>query len=394
MIKTLEGIKVVSFSRAAAGISCAKILGEFGAEVIFVVAVKGAALRKLRYNEFYLCGQKSVPVNLRDKRGMEFMHKLLADADVFVSNYRYKALTAMGLDYETLHEKYPKLVYATINGYGFSGPMKDAPGFDITAFWARAGIINDVMDRGSEPLVAPAGMGDIAAGTNLAMGVVSALFNRARTGEGMKVYTSLYNYGLYLNHAQIMDQEDGLVYPKTRKDPGRALKNSFKCSDGWIQVMTLDFDKNFNDFLHVIHRDDLIGDKRWQCMHDTEGENAIELTRIFDEAFAKITVKEAVEGFEAADMACSAYYPGIFSTTDEQADANQYYYDIEKQDGKKMRIPVSPIKMGDDAPSEFMKYTPQLGENTVEVLKQYGYTDEEIQTMIDEKVVVSNPKAE
>ena len=147
-----------------------------------------------------LCGQKSVPVNLRDPRGMEFMHKLIADADVFISNYRYKALQAMGLDYETLHEKYPKLVFATINGYGFSGPMKDAPGFDITAFWARAGIINDVMDRGSQPLVAPAGMGDVAAGTNLAMGVVSALYSREKTGQGMKVYTSLYNYGLYLNH--------------------------------------------------------------------------------------------------------------------------------------------------------------------------------------------------
>ena len=393
MIKTLEGVKVVSFARAAAGISCAKVLGEFGADVIFVEAVKGAALRKLRYNEFYLCGQKSVPVNLRDPRGMEFMHKLIADADVFISNYRYKALQAMGLDYETLHEKYPKLVFATINGYGFSGPMKDAPGFDITAFWARAGIINDVMDRGSQPLIAPAGMGDVAAGTNLAMGVVSALYKRMQTGEGMKVYTSLYNYGLYLNHAQIMDQQDGLKFPKTRKDPGCALKNSFHCSDGWVQMMTLDFDKDFKNILHIIHRDDLIGDPRWTCMQDTEGEKAIELTQILDEAFAKITVEEAVKGFESVDMACSAYYPGLFSTTDEQAEANKYFVEVTKASGQKMKVPVSPIKMGDDEPSDFDLYTPHLGENTVEVMKAYGYTDAEIQTLIDEKVVVSNPKA-
>lgn len=388
MIKTLEGIKVISFSRAAAGISCAKLLAEYGAEVYFVEPVKGVALRKLKYREFYLNGQKSVPINLRDPKGMELLHRMLSDSDVFISNYRSKALTAMGLDYESLKEKYPALVHATVTGYGPNGPMKDAPGFDITAFWARAGIINDVMNEGSDPLIAPAGMGDVDAGKSLAMGVIAALFRRERTGTGMNVYASLYSQGLYLNHAQIIDQEFGKVYPKSRKDPGRALKNSFHCKDGWIQAMTLDFDKQFNKFLTIVGREDLIGDPRWTCMQDTEGEKAIELTAILDEAFEKMTVAEAVKGFEDHDMACSAYYPGIFSTTDEQAEANRYFFDCVNPAGETVRVPCSPVKFGDDEPAD-MSHTDELGESTVEVMRQYGYTDTEIDEMIEKGIVIS-----
>ena len=379
MIETLTGIKVVSFTRAAAGISCAKLLAEYGAEVIFVEPVKGVALRHLKYFEFYINNQKSVPVNLRDPKGMEFLHRLLADADVFISNYRLKALKNMKLDYESLCEKYPRLVHATVTGYGPNGPMKDAPGFDITAFWARAGIINDVMDRDSDPLIAPAGMGDVDTGKSLALGIVSALFAREKTGKGMKVYSSLYAQGLYLNHAQIIDQQYGMKYPKTRKDPGRAMKNSFKCKDGWVQAMTLDFDKDFNHFLE---------DPRWTCMADTEGEKAIELTAIFDEAFAKLTVEEAVRNFEAYDMAISAYYPGLFSVTDEQADANGYYQDITREDGKKIRIPASPVKFGDDAPCARTDVT-VFGGATREIMKRYGYSGEEIQSYIDDGIVIS-----
>lgn len=388
MIKTLEGIKVVSFSRAAAGISCAKLLAEYGAEVYFVEPVKGVALRKLKYREFYINGQRSIPINLRNPRGMELLHRMLADSDVFISNYRSKALAAMKLDYDSLKEKYPRLIHATITGYGTKGPMKDAPGFDITAFWARAGIINDVMNKGSDPLIAPAGMGDVDAGKSLAMGVIAALFRRERTGTGMNVYASLYSQGLYLNHAQIIDQEFGKEYPKSRKDPGRALKNSFHCKDGWIQAMTLDFDKQFHKFLTIVGREDLIGDPRWTCMQDTEGEKAIELTAILDEAFAKMTVKEAIKGFEENDMACSAYYPGIFSTTDEQALANQYFFDCVNPAGETVRIPCSPVKFGDDEPAD-MSHTDELGESTIAIMREYGYSDDEIQEMISDGTVIA-----
>ena len=387
MIETLKGIKVISMTRAAAGSACAKILTEYGADTILVEPMKGHPLRKLNYYEMYHANMKSVPINMRDPKGMELMHKLLKDADVFVSNYRPQALEAMGLDYKSISEKYPRMIHATLTGYGEKGPASSLPGFDITAFWARAGIANDIMERGGDSPVIPSGLGDIECGKSLATGVIVALWDREKTGKGMKVTSSLYSEGVFSNHCAIIDQQFGVKFPKTRKDPGRAMKNSFHCKDGWLQTMTLNWEKDFPNFLRIVGREDLIGDPRWQCMADTEGENAIELTEIFDEGFAKLTVKEAVQMLTDADMAVSAYYPGIFSVTDEQAEANNYYEDVVSlRHNKPFRIPRTPIQFGEEPefpPSHFSR----LGEDTKAVMKELGYSDEEINTYIQDGIV-------
>jgi len=388
---SLAGIKVIAFTRAAAGSACAKTLTDLGTETYLVEPIKGHPLRKLNYNEMYHGNMKSVPINLRDPKGMEFLHRMLEDADVFVSNYRPQALKNMNLDYDSLKEKYPRLVHATVCGYGEKGPMAAAPGFDITAYWARAGIIHDLMEEGSQPLIVPSGLGDIECGKTLAMGVIAALFEREKTGKGQKVTSTLYSEGLFANHCAIIDQQYGVKFPKSRKDPGRALKNSFMCKDGWIQTMTLNWEKDFPNFLHIVGRDDLIGNPKWQCMKDTEGENAIELTQIFDEGFAKITVAEAMAMLEEADMAGSPYYPGIFSVTDPQADANNYFDDVTDKNGKPLRIPRLPVQL-----SEHMNYAPThislFGEDSKAVMKQYGYTDAEIEEMVAGGAVMTDGK--
>lgn len=389
MLRTLKGIKVISYTRAAAGSGCAKILAEYGAETYLVEPIEGHPLRKLNYYEMYHGNMKSVPINLRDPKGMGFMHRLLAQADVFVSNYRPHVLEKIGLDYGTLSAKYPRLIHATLTGYGENGPMATAPGFDITAYWARTGLIHDLMERGSEPMIVPSGVGDIECGKSLAMGAIVALYEREKTGKGMKVTSSLYSEGLYANHCNIIDQQYGVEYPKTRKDPGRAMKNSFRCKDGWIQTMTLNFDKDFPNFLRIIGREDLIGDPRWRCMKDTQGKNAIELTKIFDEGFAKLTVAEAIKALEEADMACSAYYPGKFTVTDSQADANDYFEDIvDLKNGKPLRIPRTPVQYGEN-PSYEPSHFSRLGEDSKAIMKQYGYSNEEIEEYIKNGTVIS-----
>lgn len=391
MANILKGIKVISFTRAAAGSACAKVLTDFGAETYLVEPVKGHPLRKLNYNEMYHGNMKSVPINLRNPKGMEFMHRLLEDADVFVSNYRPQALAKMKLDYPSLCEKYPRLIHATVCGYGEKGPLSMAPGFDITAYWARAGIIHDIMERDSEPIIVPSGLGDIECGKTLAMGVIVALYEREKTGKGQKVKSALYAEGLYANHCAIIDQQYGVKFPKTRKDPGRALKNSFRCKDGWIQTMTLNWDKDFPNFLRIVGREDLIGSPQWKSMADTEGENAIELTEIFDEGFAKITVAEAMSRIEAADMAGSPYYPGIFSVTDSQAGANDFFEEVKDKNGKPLRLPRLPVQFGEDPTYEPTRIS-SFGEDSKEVMKQYGYTKEEIEEFVRTGIVMADKK--
>ena len=388
MIDTLKDIKVIAFVRAAAGSACAKILAEYGAETYLVEPLSGHPLRKLNYFEMYHGNMKSVPVNIREPKGIEFMHRLLAGADVFVSNYRPNVLKKIKLDYESLSEKYERLIHATLTGYGEKGPISVAPGFDITAYWARAGLVNDTMEKGGTPIIVPSGVGDIECGKSLAMGVIVAILDRQKTGKGIKVTSSLYSEGVYANNCPIIDQQCGVKYPKTRKDPGRAMKNSFQCKDGWIQSMTLNWEKDFTSFLRIVGREDLIGNPKWSCMADTEGENAIELTRIFDEGFAKLTVAEATSALEAADIAVSAYYPGIFSVTDPQAEANNYFENIVSiKSGKPLRIPRVPVQFGAEPvfkPSRF----PALGEDTKAVMKQFGYSEAEIEEYVKNGVVV------
>ncbi len=387
MTDTLKGIKVVAFVRAMAGSACAKVLAEYGAEVYFVEPMKGHPLRKMRYFEMAHGNMKSISINPRDPRGLELLHKMIADADVFISNYRPSAVKAMGLGYEECKEKYPKLIHATLTGYGEDGPAAKEPGFDITAFWGRSGLTHDSMEKDGTPIEVPNAMGDLYAGLTLGLGVIAALYKRKETGVGEKVTLSLYSAGMYANALQIIDYQFGVPYPKSRKNNGRAMKNSFQCKDGWFQAMTLNFDKDFNNFLRVIHREDLIGNPKWQCMEDTNGENAVELTAIFDEAFAKMTVDEAIAGFNKYDIAVGPYYHGDFCLTDEQAKVNNYLMPVKEHlTGKEIQIPRFPVQFGDHAEYDD-PYFSTLGGDTVEIMKKYGYTDEEIQTMAAEGAV-------
>lgn len=391
MDKILKGVKVVSFIRAAAGSACAKVLAELGAEVYLVEPLKGHPHRKMTYFEMYHGNMKSVPINPRNPKGLELMHRMISEADVFVSNYRPQVLEKIDLDYEALSTKYPRLIHATLTGYGEKGPIKNSPGFDITAFWGRSGLAHDSMEKEGTPIQIPAAFGDIYAGMALGLGVIAALYDRNKTGKGTKICTSLYSAGLYANHCQIIDQQYGIEYPKSRKDNGRALKNSFQCKDGWIQAMTLSFEKDFNNFLRVIHREDLIGDPRWKSMEDTEGKKAVELTEIFDKEFAKMTVEEAVAGFDKYDIAVGPYFPGIFTVTDPQADANNYFNDITDKNGKPFRYPRFPVQFGVD-PEYKPSYYSQLGGDTNSVMKEYGYSDEEIEEFIKNEAVVAAEK--
>ena len=388
MRDTLKGIKVVAFVRAMAGTAAAKVLAEYGAEIYFVEPIKGHPLRKMHTFEMSHGYFKSIPINPRDPEGLELMHKLIADSDVFISNYRPQAIKAMGLGYEDCKEKYPELIHATLTGYGEEGPAAREPGFDITAFWGRSGLAHDSMEKDNAPLEIPAAFGDIYAGMALGLGCVCALYKRNFTGKGEKVSTSLYANGLYANHYQIIDYQFGVEYPKDRKNNGRALKNSFQCKDGWFQAMTLSFEKDFDNFLRVVGREDLIGNPKWQKMEDTYGENAKELTAIFDEAFAKMTCEEAIAAFNKYDIAVGPYYKGDFCLTDEQAEVNNYMMTVtEHMSGKEIKIPRFPVQFGEHPEFEDQPFS-TLGGNTMEIMKQYGYTDDQIEAMAARGAIV------
>ena len=164
--RALDGVKVVELATFIAAPACARFLADQGADVIKVESLSGDGTRHAPMAEgrpelgmaenvtFELenGNKRAIAMNLKDPKCFEAFMKLVSEADVFITNWRPKALERMGLDYETLKKKFPKLIYGSITGYGEKGPDKDLPGYDYTAFWARSGMLGSLYEKGTEPM--------------------------------------------------------------------------------------------------------------------------------------------------------------------------------------------------------------------------------------------------
>ena len=391
MFKPLDDIKIVELSTATAGPAGTKILVEYGADCIVVEPKGGIVNRNLpQHFDYSFTHKKSIIVDLKTEKGKEVVYKLLEDADIFMSNYRYRAVKKLGFDYETLHAKYPKLICAYLSGYGEYGEMKDAPGFDNTAFWGRAGLIHDMIegDSGVMP-ISPSAVGDISSGAIFAMGMLAAIRNRDKTGEGIKVTTSLLEIGLYFNHSQMLFTQLGVKYPKGMSTPNRAMSNTYKVKDGYIYLITLNFDRDFPKLLRAIGLEQYIGDPRWTCMQDTQGEGAIELSKILQSGFINYTVDELREIFRENELAFGEFRSSEDELHDPQAEANGYLSTIKYPDGKEFIVPNSPVQYNDEKAPDIEPSVP-AGFNTRDILKEAGYSEEEIQTLLSEDCVRTN----
>lgn len=227
-----SGVKVIELANFIAAPAAGRFFADGGAEVIKIESPAGDPLRYTAPSEGRPLSQeenttydlenankKAMVLNLKSEKGKKILHEMLKEADILLTNWRTKALVKQGLDYETLKEKYPKLVFAQITGYGEKGPDKDLPGFDYTAFFARGGVSGTLYEKGTVPPNVVPGLGDHQAGMFLAAGMAGALYKAKTTGKGDKVTVSLmhsamYGLGIMIQAAQYTGH--GLVYPINR----------------------------------------------------------------------------------------------------------------------------------------------------------------------------------
>ncbi len=399
MKKPLEGIKVLDLSTYVAGPGTAAVLADWGADVIKIEGPKPEEGRKTGIsvgcpiddgcNPYYgsvNVGKRAISLNLKTEKGKEIMGQLLETADVFVTNIRSRALVRLGLDWETVHAKYPKLIFAHAQGFGENGPQKDDAGYDTVAFWAKTGLMTDLGE--GDPLVPVWGFADGFTNPILAGGIAAALFGRSVTGEGSKVMCSLYSLGVYGLHTAVASTQYGDKFPRSRKTPSSPMANTYKCSDGeWIMISNFD-DRLYPVFLDkIVGRPDLAADPAYNTQAAYPEKDGV-VVPLADEAFAKKTSTEMAELLKENDIAFNILGHFKDIAHDPQAIENNYVVPYTHRDGSVSMMSKPPVKFDDYTVNEILPY-PLFAEHTEEVLGEIGITDQdEVKKLAEEGVIV------
>lgn len=395
-MKPLEGIKVVDLTTYMATPATGRVLGEWGADVIKVEAAKGDPCRVTQAAVFNMpmsddenlafdmvnLNKRFIALNLKSETGAEVMDKLLAEADVFITNTRAKSLKKLGLDWDTLHAKYPRLIMGHGLGYGKRGAEKDDPGFDVTCYMARGGVFGTTVNRGDSPMIPTNGYGDLQASMFLAAGVCAAVIGREKSGEGEYVTCALQHAGVYTLMTGMISAQYGNPYPKSRLEVICPFNNVYMTQDGkYVAMCDPEYDRDYNKIMQLIGRDDLIDEPRLvNCVKMNEAGLNAEVVGIMDEAMATMTAEQALKLFKDAGIPIELCQTPLDVYEDQNVWDNDYLVKIQYPNSER-NIPTVPIQFASvDAPN----FTPtgMLGSATVDVMKDLGYTDEQIEAAL------------
>lgn len=376
--------------------SCARILSDMGAEVIKVEHPKGDGWRKTGISyipgrfcedenpvfDIYNSGKKHIAINLKSEDGMEAFHKLLAQSDVFVTNTRPAALKRLGIYYDDLKEKYPALIYAIILGYGEKGPDAAMPAFDTTAFWSKSGFLRDMspVSENYAPVNPPSSVGDTACGYFLLAQICAALYSRRETGKGDFVRSGLYHNAVFMmGTMQIITQPPfGNKYPRSRADGG-APGGAFECADGeWIFI-AMGGDPVVQEKVRKMLDTDPWKDPRF-ATPELRRENRRQWYEFFRQAFLTKTCAEWKKLGQELDIPMTVMGHFADISEDEQAWANDYLERVTFRNGNVDVMPRSPVEM-DSVGLVDTKVAPGVGADTAAILKDLGYTEDQINQM-------------
>ncbi len=399
--RPLEGVKVLELATFVAAPACCRYLADLGAEVIKVEAPNGDSLRYTAVNEgrpdteleqtsFDLdnAGKRGIVLNTKTPAGRKVLDQLLAQADIFVTNWRQAALERAGLDYETLKVQCPKLVYGIVSGYGEKGPDKDLPGYDFTSFFSRGGILGTMYDRDSYPMMPIPGFGDHQVAMNLASGLIAALYRAEKTGSGDKVVVSLFHSALWDISIMLQSAQYGHVstqYPISRNEVANPLTIPYKTKDGrWLEIAMPPYNQFYNKFIALVGREDLVDDPRFFPQANLQ-DNLVEFQTILKEAMGTKDLAEWQQILTEADIPFAAASTWNDLLVDPQAWGSDCLYAMEYPTGNTRTLVRTPVMFTESGLPPYVR-GPYLGEHTREILTDLGYTAEQVDSMLAEGV--------
>jgi crotonobetainyl-CoA:carnitine CoA-transferase CaiB-like acyl-CoA transferase len=387
-----SGLKVVDLASFIAGPGAAVILSDFGADVIKVEPPSGDTWRigykippVARSKDNYPWhlnnrNKRGLALDLKSPRAVEVLERLVKWADVLIVNTPQPARKKLKLAYEDVVQWNPRLIYADITGYGDKGPDAALPGFDITAYWARSGLLSLTRDAGAPPTLPVAGSGDHATAVSLYSAIVTALYRRERTGKGSYVTTSLLASGVWACGVSVQAAlVDATFFPlHNRLEPPNAVFNVYRSSDdNWfLLVVTPD---HWRALATGIGRPDLLTDARFADAAKLAA-NSKQLTAILDELFGSQPMAHWQEVLDAAHITYGVVRAPSEVIGDPQLVQNDVVVPLEGAGGNLKLTISSPFKLH-DAPKVPARRAPELGEHGEEILKELGFDAKGIETL-------------
>lgn len=393
----MDGIKVVEMGLWIAGPSCGGILADWGADVVKIEPLAGDPFRSLEWLfpgsanppfELDNRGKRSIAIDISTDAGVAIVHKMLADADVFLTNYRAGGLERAGLDYQAIAERYPELVYAHVSGYGMQGDEMNRAAYDVGAFYSRGGIAAAITPEGNDIPYPRGGMGDHMTGLAAAGGVAAALFHRSKSGQGQLVSTSLLRLGAYMHgwDHNVTARLDTETVPATRKAPANPLINGYKCGDGkWIWLLGMEADRHWPQIVRAFGRPEWEDDPRFNSI-EQRMENSAELVAAMDEVLAAKSRDDWAPIFDEHDVWWAKVQTTMELRHDPQARAAGCYVEAPLPDGEMVEMVASPVDFG--TTEWFVREpTPELGQHTELVLMDLGIDWEAIDELKSQGVI-------
>jgi len=383
------GLKVVDLASFIAGPSAAVILSDFGADVIKVEPPTGDTWRighrippqpqaKDAY-PFHLANRnkRGITLDLKSPSAGRILERLVKWADVLIVNTPHPARRKLKLEYDDVVHWNPRLIYADLTGYGENGPDAGLPGFDITAYWARSGLLSMTRDAGVPPTWPVAGSGDNATAVGIYAAVVTALYRRERTGKGSYVTTSLLAEGVWSASVSIQAALCGAKFypPHDRKNPANAALNVYRASDGTWFVLIVTPDK-LAAVAQAIGRTDLLSDPRFSDPTRL-AQNMPQLAAILDEVFGAQPMTHWYDVFNGVHVTFGAVRGPEEVINDPQLGANDIVVPLEGAGSTLITTISSPIRVHGVA-KVAARRAPALGEHNEEVLNLLGFSTTEI----------------
>ena len=384
MRKPLEGLKVVDLTTALNGPFCTMILADYGADVLKIEPPSGEQCRswgpldeKSGERGFYNYvnrNKKGATLNLKSEEGLQMFYELVKDADILVENFRGGVTKKLKIDYETIRQINPKIIYASGSGFGQYGPITHRPCYDIVA-QAMGGMVNLTGFKETDPVKVGPSVADHVAGIYLAVGTLLALHHRDVTGQGQQVDVSMFDTIFSLLENALVNYTVGGFIPERNGnvDPSISPFDIYKCKDGFV-ALGVGNDKLFNTFCHTIGHEELLADPRFKTNDDRCNNYIPDLQNLIRDWCKDYTKKEIEDIMDKAGIPCGPVLNVKEAIEHPHIQAREMMVHCEHPTAGDQYFQGCVIKLT-ETPGSVDFPSPLLGQHNAEI---FGLTEEQV----------------